>query len=225
MKIDVWSDVICPFCYIGKRRLELALERTGIAADVEFHSFELSPDAPRSYGAALPDVMGMMYGASRPQALQVLAHEEAEAASVGLDFQWRTAQPGNTFDAHRLVHLAKSHGLGTAAEERFFRAYFSESEPVGSPEVLRRLALEIGLGADEIDEVLSGDRFADDVRADEQRAMDLGVRGVPFFVIDNDATISGAQSVEAFVAVLQSQASKAISAGAVCHDGYCELPR
>lgn len=227
MKIDVWSDVICPFCYIGKRRLELALEQTGVDAEIVWHSFELNPAAPASYGTTLPEVMSRAYGASLPQALAVLAHEEEQANSVGLDFQWRSARPGNTFTAHRVLHLAKAHGRGGEAEERFFRAYFSEGEEIGSPDVVRRLALEIGLDAAEVDEVLAGDGYAREVRADEQRAADLGVRGVPFFVVNDAATVSGAQSVEHFAQVLREEAARVRSApsdGALCHDGVCELP-
>lgn len=228
MKIDVWSDVICPFCYIGKRRLELALEQTGVDAEIVWHSFELNPQAPASYGMTLPEVMSTAYGASTPQALAVLSHEEEQARSVGLDFQWRTAKPGNTFIAHRVLQLAASRGLGAEAEERFFRGYFSEGEEIGSADVVRRLALDVGLEAAEVDEVLAGDRYAREVRADEQRAADLGVRGVPFFVVNDSATVSGAQSVEHFAAVLRDEAARVQAppsdGGAVCHDGVCEFP-
>lgn len=228
MKIDVWSDVICPFCYIGKRKLELALEKTGIQAEVEWHSFELNPGAPRSYGVPLPDMLSRVYGLGPTQALAVLEHEEREAARVGLDFQWRIAKPGNTFDAHRLLHLAKSRGIGGQAEERFFRGYFTEGQDIGDGEVLRRLAVEVGLPPDEVDAVLSTGRFAAEVRADEQRANELGIRGVPYFVINDTTTISGARDVEEFARVLREQADwegdAALQGVGMCTDGFCEFP-
>ena len=199
MKIDIWSDVICPFCTIGKRKLELALAQTGINADIEWHSFELNPHAPPSYGMPLPGVLHTLYGMDEDYALGVLAHEEAAARAVGLEFRWRDAKPGNTFDAHRLLHLGKSVGLGGVVKDRFLRAYFSEGQEIGNPAVLRVLAQEAGLEAAAIDEVLASDLYADAVRADERRAAELGIRGVPYFLIDGQMAIAGAQDVTEFV--------------------------
>jgi len=151
MKIDIWSDVICPFCTIGKRKLELALAQTGINADIEWHSFELNPHAPPSYGMPLPGVLHTLYGMDEDYALGVLAHEEAATRAVGLEFRWRDAKPGNTFDAHRLLHLGKSVGLGGVVKDRFLRAYFSEGQEIGNPAVLRVLAQEAGLVVVEVD--------------------------------------------------------------------------
>ncbi|MEU6575748.1 DsbA family oxidoreductase [Streptomyces sp. NPDC046805] len=227
MKIDIWSDVICPFCYIGKRKLELALEKTGIEVEVKWHSFELNPDAPRSYGVPLPDMLSRMYGLSPAQALAVLEQEQREAARVGLDFRWRIAKPGNTFDAHRLLHLADSKGLGDQAEERFSRGYFTEGQDIGDPEALRRMAVESGLAAEDVDAVLSGDRFAAEVRADEHEAHELGIRGVPYFVINGHTTISGARDVEEFERVLREQADwesdEVLEGVGMCTDGFCEF--
>lgn len=209
MKIDIWSDIICPFCTIGKRKLDLALAETGIHADIEWHSFELNPDAPPSYGMALPDVLRILYRMSEADALAMLAHEEAAARTVDLDFRWRDAKPGNTFNAHRLLHLAKSAGLGGVAEARFMRAYFSEGQDIGNPAVLRALAREIGLDATAIDEVLASDLYAAEVHADEQRAAALGIRGVPYFLIDGQIAIAGAQDVTVFSRVLRERQSAA----------------
>lgn len=235
MKIDIWSDVICPFCYIGKRKLEAALEQTGITAQIEWHSFELNPSAPRSYGMPLPDVMDHLYGFGRQRALGILNHEEQEARRMGLDFQWRIAKPGNTFDAHRLIHLVRHDGIGDKVKERFLRAYFTEGQEIGDRQVLHALALETGLAAADVDAVLASDRFADEVRADERQAAELGIRGVPYFVIDGQVSVSGARDVEEFVRVLREQepiASDAASdtepdtasdGAAMCGDGFCEV--
>ena len=222
MKIDIWSDVICPFCTIGKRKLELALAQTGINADIEWHSFELNPHAPPSYGMPLPGVLHTLYGMDEDYALGVLAHEEAAARAVGLEFRWRDAKPGNTFDAHRLLHLGKSVGLGGVVNDRFLRAYFSEGQEIGNPAVLRVLAQEAGLEAAAIDEVLASDLYADAVRADERRAAELGIRGVPYFLIDGQMAIAGAQDVTEFVRVLQAR-QNADARGATCDSNGCAL--
>ena len=222
MKIDIWSDVICPFCTIGKRKLELALAQTGINADIEWHSFELNPHAPPSYGMPLPGVLHTLYGMDEDYALGVLAHEEAAARADGLEFRWRDAKPGNTFDAHRLLHLGKSVGLGGVVKDRFLRAYFSEGQEIGNPAVLRVLAQEAGLEAAAIDEVLASDLYADAVRADERRAAELGIRGVPYFLIDGQMAIAGAQDVTEFVRVLQAR-QNADARGATCDSNGCAL--
>lgn len=223
MKIDIWSDVICPFCTIGKRKLELALAQTGINADIEWHSFELNPHAPPSYGMPLPGVLHTLYGMDEDYALGVLAHEAAAARAVGLEFRWRDAKPGNTFDAHRLLHLGKSVGLGGVVKDRFLRAYFSEGQEIGNPAVLRELAQEAGLETTAIDEVLTSDRYADAVRADERRAAELGIRGVPYFLIDGQIAIAGAQDVAEFVRVLQTR-QNAVAHGTTCDSNGCVLP-
>lgn len=227
MKIDIWSDVICPFCYIGKRKLEIALEQTGITAEIHWHSFELNPSAPVSYGVPLQDVISRMYGLSPSRALGILHNEEQEAARVGLDFQWKNAKPGNTFNAHRLIHLAASKGLGTQAKEHFLHAYFTLGMEIGNPEVLRQLAVEIGLSLDEIDAVLSSNQFADDVRADEKLAAIKGIHGVPYFIINNQAQISGAREISDFVQVLLDQ-NKRVSTEEnflTCEDGFCQVAK
>lgn len=227
MKIDIWSDVICPFCYIGKRKLEAALEQTGIQAEIEWHSFELSPDSPRYHGVSLPETMSQMYGISRERALAILKHEEQEASRMGLDFQWEIAKPGNTFDVHRLIHLAKFYELGDKAKERFLKAYFTEGQDIGDQQVLRALALEIGLPADKIDDVLENNLFADEVRFDEWDARNRGIRGVPYFVINDSATVSGAREVNEFINVLRDQVDLLASQAeaGICNGGFCEIKK
>lgn len=234
LTIDIWSDVICPFCYIGKRRLEMALARTEIEADIEWHSFELNPDAPLDYRLSLQSVLMRMYGMGEEQVLAVLHHEEETARSVGLDFAWQKARPSNTFDAHRLLHLAKEKGLANEAKERFFRAYFTEGALMSDKQTLQDLALEIGLPKDEVESVLNSDRFGDDVRYDERMAGQLGIRGVPYFIINDDQVISGAQDLGTFMAALlqakqnaNQQNSEVVSdqetSGAACGINGCDI--
>lgn len=228
MKIEIWSDIICPFCYIGKRKLEIALAKTGIQADIEWHSFELNPNAPQSYGVPLPEMLNMMYGFSPERALSVLEYEQQTAESVGLDFQWQISKPGNTFNAHRLIHLGNSLSIGDQVKERFLKAYFTEGEEIGNPEVLRRLAIDIGLPEALVDGVLSTNQFSDAVRADEKEAAIIGIRGVPYFLINGDVAIAGAQEIDEFVRVLTEQNEAAINKekttlnGAQCQDGICQ---
>ncbi|WP_436897652.1 DsbA family oxidoreductase [Acinetobacter gyllenbergii] len=226
MKIDIWSDVICPFCYIGKRKLEIALEQTGIAAEIHWHSFELNPSAPESYGIPLQDVMSRMYGLSPNRALGILHHEEQEAARVGLDFQWEKAKPGNTFNVHRLIHLASSKGIGTQAKEYFLHAYFTLGLEIGNPEVLRQLATEIGLARDDIEAVLGSNQFSDEVRADEKLAASKGIHGVPYFIINDQTEISGAREISDFVKALIEQNNRLVSTeenSLTCNDGFCQV--
>ncbi|HEU0192039.1 MAG TPA: DsbA family oxidoreductase [Mycobacterium sp.] len=204
MRIDVWSDVVCPFCYIGKRKLERALTQTGIDAQLRWHSFELDPAAPRLITRSLADLLAAKYRFGPERAMSFLEQQQRAAEDVGLEFNWQIARRGNTFDAHRLIHLARSAGRADAVTERFFRAYFTEGAAIGDPDTLRRLAVEAGLAAGEVDSVLDGDAYAADVRADERRAGELGIHAVPHFVIDERSAISGAADVGQFVEVLRS---------------------
>lgn len=194
MCIDIWSDIVCPFCLIGKRHLELALEQFEHreAVEIVWHSFKLAPDAPAVSEESLVEHIASKYGASEAQAIRSQEDIARRAQAVGITFNWRVAKPGNTFDAHRLLHLAAEHGLADAAQQRFKTAYFSEGTAVGKQDELRRLALDAGLPVDEVDEVLAGDKYAQQVRADEQAAHELGISGVPFFLIEGKWVINGA---------------------------------
>ncbi|WP_261664692.1 DsbA family oxidoreductase [Deinococcus sp. Marseille-Q6407] len=236
LSIEVWSDVVCPFCYIGKRELERALEQFPHRDQVEirWRSFELDPTIAADPGGNLAQAVASKYGIDEAQAAASQEQIAARAASVGLEFNWRQARFGNTFDAHRLIHLAEKFGLAGAAHERLMRAYFTEGQLVSDPAVLRRLAAEIGLPAEDVERVLSSNEYAHDVRADEARAGALGIRGVPFFVLGGQYGVSGAQPSEVMLAALQqawdAQHPQPLTllgdgeTGAVCEDGACALP-
>ena len=220
MRIDIWSDIVCPFCYIGKRHLELALERFEHRDQVEvvWHSFELDPTIEAVSDQPLAEKIASKYGISLAQSEASQESVAERAASVGLEFNWREAKFGNTFDAHRLVHLAATHGLADTAHERLMRAYFTEGVAVGDHAELQRLGEEIGLPADEVRRVLAEGEYADAVREDEEQARGLGVSGVPFFVLDQRLAVSGAQPVELFTQALErawreSQPLETLTAG------------
>jgi predicted DsbA family dithiol-disulfide isomerase len=205
LTVDVWSDVVCPWCYIGKRRFEAALEGFEHRDDVTvlWHSFELDPEAPPVAEGRSAERLAAKYGMSVEEASARQAEITALAAQDGLTYDLAESRGGNTFDAHRLIHLAAEHGLGDAVMERLMNAYFSEREAIGDPDTLQRLAVGAGLPADEVREVLEGDRYADAVRADERAATQIGIRGVPFFVLGRKYGVSGAQPSEALLQALQ----------------------
>ena len=198
MKVEIWSDVVCPWCYVGKRRFEQALRGFAHRAEVEvvWRSFELDPAAPASRDGSYAERLAEKYGTSLPEAQQMIDSMTAAAAAEGLDFHFELARPGNTFDAHRLLHLAAERGVQDAVKERLVRATFTEGEPISDHQTLVRLVVEAGLDADQAAAVLAGDAFAPDVRADEREARDLGINGVPCFVIDRRYAVSGAQPAE-----------------------------
>ena len=204
MKIEVWSDVVCPFCYVGKRRLEAALAEFPHreAVEVVWRSFELAPDAPAETGEPLDAMLARKYGMDLAEARAANARVTAMAAEVGLEFRLDRARSGNTFDAHRLLHLAATRGLGGAAKERLLRAYFTEGRAVGVREELVALGVDVGLDEAEVRAALDGGAHADAVRADQHEARELGVQGVPFFVIDRRYAVSGAQPTSVFEDVL-----------------------
>jgi predicted DsbA family dithiol-disulfide isomerase len=198
VQVEVWSDVVCPWCYLGKRRLESALAEFAHAGEVEvvWRSFELDPAAPRRREGTAAEHLAAKYGMSRDQVEASWARLTALAEAEGLEYHLDRTQGGSSFDAHRLIQLARERGVQDAVKERFLRAYFTESLPIGEPDVLARLAAEAGLAEDEAIDVLAGDAFADAVRADERRAGMLGIGGVPFFAVDERYAVSGAQSTE-----------------------------
>ncbi len=204
MRVEVWSDVVCPWCYLGKRRLESALGRFEHRAEVDlvWRSFELDPDAPRRRELSAAEHLARKYGMGPEQVAASWARLTALAESEGLEYHLDRTQGGSSFDAHRLIHLGAEHGLQDEVKERFLRAYFSEGLPIGEPEVLAGLAVEAGLPAGEVAEVLATDRFAAEVRGDEERARLLGIDGVPFFAIDERYGVSGAQSADLLLEVL-----------------------
>jgi predicted DsbA family dithiol-disulfide isomerase len=205
MELEIWSDIACPWCYIGKRRLEAALENFEHTDDVTitWRSFELDPNAPAERPGELAGHLASKYRMAIEQARQSQEAITATAASEGLDFRLDVARSGNTFDGHRLVHLAAEHGLQAAMKERLMRGYFSEGQLISDPETLVALGIEIGLPESEIRELLAGERFADEVRADEQTAAGLGVSGVPTFIVDRKVGVTGAQPPELILEMLR----------------------
>ena len=198
MNVEIWSDVACPWCYVGKRRFEAALagfeHRDEVT--VTWRSFELDPDAPREREVDLATHLAQKYGTSHEEALAMQQRMSGVGAADGIEFRHDIARGGNTFDAHRLLHLAAAHDRQDALKERLLRAYHSEGEPIGDPATLERLAVEAGLPADEVRDVLAGDGYAVEVREDERTAASFGISGVPFFVVDRSLAASGAQSPE-----------------------------
>jgi predicted DsbA family dithiol-disulfide isomerase len=209
VKVEIWSDVVCPWCYIGKRRFEAALSRFAHAdqVEVEWRSFELDPQAvsvrAAGEGPGHADVLATKYGMSRVQAQAAIGNVTAAAAGEGLDFHLDVSLRSNTFDAHRVIQLAATRGLQDAVKERLMRAYFTEGEPVGDRDALVRLATDAGLEAAEVERVLDTDEHADAVRADEAEARALGITGVPFFVVDRRYGVSGARPADQLLAVLE----------------------
>ena len=205
MKVEIWSDVVCPWCYIGKRRFEGALARFGHAGDVEveWRSFELDPRAPTSSDVDLVGHLASKYGVSRSEAEAMNERVTKVAEDEGVAFRLDLARRGRTFDAHRLLHLAAEHGLQDEMKEGLLAAYFTRGEPIADHEALRRVAAEAGLDDADVADVLGGDRYADAVRADERTARELGVGSVPFFVFDRRYAVAGAQPADVLLDVLE----------------------
>jgi predicted DsbA family dithiol-disulfide isomerase len=205
MEVEIWSDIACPWCYVGKRRFEAALagfeHRDQVR--VTWRSFELDSGAPREREEDGATHLARKYGTTRERALEMQRSMTAAAAGDGLEFRFDIARGGNTFDAHRLLHLAAEHGMQDTLKERFMRAYLTEGEPIGDPEALTRLAVEAGLPEAEVRGVLTTQRFAEEVRADERSALELGINAVPFFVVDRALGASGAHPPEALRGLLE----------------------
>ncbi len=252
LTVEIWSDVVCPWCYIGKRRLESAMTQLEAAgtdlSDVTIHwrAFQLDSSAPRpgehGHGVAVAEHLGQKYGGGLEAGRAMSAQVSQVAAGAGLDFHLEDARVGNTADAHRLLHLAAdieqetdNHGLQDRLKERFLAAYFTQGLDVSEPAVLRDLAVEVGLGESRIDEVLASTAYVSDVQQDQAQAQAYGATGVPFTVIDGRYGISGAQPVEVFVQTLERaiadrapqllrMSSAASGDAAVCGPDGCELP-
>jgi len=205
MKINIWSDVRCPFCYIGKRKFEKALaefpHRDKVA--VTWKSFQLDPTLKTQKDVDIYDYFMNAKGISRDHAEQLFNNATQAAEEVGLHFQIEKSVVSNSFNAHRLIQLAKTKELGNEAEEQLFKAHFVDGKDIDDNEVLAKIGVGIGLGATEVNEMLSSDNYANAVRQDELQAQSIGVRGVPFFVFNDKYAISGAQSPTVFLQVLE----------------------
>lgn len=200
MRIEIWADVVCPWCYIGKRRLEKALASFEHRDEVEvvYRSYELDPFAPEVGTETTVQVLGRKFGADEAATREMMARADEVAAAEGLHFSHADALHARTLTAHRLLHLAKSHGRQQALLEEVLAAYFTRGESLGDHDVLRRAAAVAGLDADRVEQVLGSDEFRDDVMADVAQARAYGSSGVPFFVLDGRFGISGAQPTELF---------------------------
>ncbi|WP_395110741.1 DsbA family oxidoreductase [Actinomadura sp. SCN-SB] len=206
--VDVWSDLVCPWCFIGKRRFEAALEgfEHRDAVRVRWRSFELDPNAPTEAVERAPELLQRKYGMTAEQAAEANARVTTIAAEVGLTYRLDESWPVNSFDAHRVMHFAADQGVGDAVRERLMTAYTSEGVALGDRETLVAEVTKAGLDEAATWEVLKGDRYADAVRADEREAAEIGVRGVPAFVANGRYLVSGAQPVEVFERLLRTAA-------------------
>jgi predicted DsbA family dithiol-disulfide isomerase len=241
MKVQIWSDVVCPWCYIGKRRFESALERFehGDQVEVEYRSFQLDPFAEKGQDGSLDERLASKYGVDLDRARAMNARVTQTAAGEGLAYRLDIARPGNTFDVHRLIHLAAAEGRQAEMKERALAAYFTEGRPIDDTDTLVELAAEVGLDAGRARQVLEGDEFAAEVRADEREAGELGITGVPFFVLDRRYGVSGAQPAEVMTRALEQAwreahpitvvaaparpAEDAAEGADACDDGSCAI--
>lgn len=236
MKVEVWSDIMCPFCYIGKRHYESALGRFEGRnhVEIEWHSYQLDPTIPKNIPAKenVYQYLAHKKGISYEQSAKMHDRVIEMAKNAGLDYRFDKAIVANSFDAHRLIQLAKTKGLGDAAEERLFRAYFTEGKDFGDHTTLVSIGKEIGLNEEEINSALVSETYAEKVEQDIQEAAEIGVQGVPFFVFDRKYAVSGAQPPEYFLQALNQSFGEwkkanpdtelAPAEGAVCSpDGDC----
>ena len=204
MKVEIWSDVMCPFCYIGKRRFENALQQLPFRdeIDIEWKSFQLDPSMQHEPGKTIHQYLAERKGFSVQKAKELNDQVTGMAAAEGLTYDFDKAIVANSFDAHRFSHLAARHSKGDAAEESLFKAYFSEGKNIADHETLTQLGINIGLDGSEVKQALEGDAYTQEVQQDIADATTLGIRGVPFFVIDRKYAVSGAQSTEVFLQAL-----------------------
>jgi predicted DsbA family dithiol-disulfide isomerase len=204
MRVDIWSDIVCPWCYLGKRRFERALAAFEDRAEVEVvhRSFQLDPTRPKGQTQKRREMLMSKYHLTAAQVQTMDVRMEQTAAADGLEYHLGDGVTGNTFDAHRLLHLAGARDRQDATLERFYRAYFTEGRSLFDDDSLRALAVESGLAAADVAGVLAGDAYADAVAADIREAQALGANGVPFFVFDNRFGVSGAQATDVFAQVL-----------------------
>ncbi len=214
IKLDIWSDIVCPWCYIGKRRMEAGLAGFSSsvpgapAVEIEYHSFQLSPDMPGDFEGSAVEYLARHKGIPESQARQMQDHVIGLAADEGLAYDFDRLRPANTSAAHQVLHLAKDRSVQTTVKERLMAAHFIEGRHVGQPEELAELGAESGLEAEEILGVLARGTYREAVEEDRRTASRIGINGVPFFVIDGRYGISGAQPADVFVQVLSDIAAE-----------------
>ena len=245
MRVDIWSDVVCPFCFIGKKRLEKAAEQAGVELEVFWHSYQLDPDAPIRQEKSNSERLAEKYNRSIAEVEEMQRNIAAMAKEEGIEFNWENANSGNTFNAHRIIHLAQSLNLGNEAKEAFFYSYMTQGLAIGERETIEDVAARIGLNPNQVEDVLNSDEFAEFVKYDKEVARDqLKVTGVPFFVFDQRVALAGAQPVEVMKDVLtkavatmktedelQQEAEEKASENTaqndalICSDESCEVPK
>ncbi len=204
MKIEIWSDVACPWCYIGKRRFEAALAEFPHreSVDVTWRSYQLDPSLPEHYDGTELEYLSRIKGMAQAQVSQMFDHVTEQAKGESLNYRFDQVVVANSFAAHRLIHLAAKHGQQDAAKERLLSDHFERGKDIGNAEYLSELGQALGIQDDEVAELFTTDKYADDVRHDFEEARALGITGVPFFVIDRKFGLSGAQPAETFTAAL-----------------------
>ena len=237
VKVDIWSDVFCPYCFIGKRRLFNVAQQAGYPLDVVWHSFELNPSESPEFKEGLVPKIAKKYGMTEAQSIESQKRIAQVATTEGIDFQWQKARPTNSFDAHRLIHLAASFGLANEAEEALFLAYMTQGKLISDHAVLQDIGKKLGIPAPTVKAMLESRQFTQDVSQDELMARELGISGVPFFIFNDRLTVSGAQSRATFQEALKQAASdfplpasaiKQPSAtndnAGICTDDVCTIP-
>ena len=205
MKVEIWSDLVCPFCYIGKRKFEQALDGFASKENVEivWRSFQLDPDMKPVPGESVHQYLAKRKGVSVEQAKEMGNYMSNMAKEVGLEYNFDTAVINNTLAPHRLLHLAKKYGVQHEVKEKLFAAYYTHGKDIAAAEFLVETGVSVGIPADEIEHMLQSDLYTDEVREDQYRAQQIGVQGVPFFVFNNKYAVSGAQPTAVFAEVLE----------------------
>jgi predicted DsbA family dithiol-disulfide isomerase len=211
VKVDIWSDVACPWCYIGKRKFEEGARRAGVPVEVEYHSFELSPDTPVDFAGSTTDYLAERKGLGVDQVAAMLQHVTGIAATVGLHYDFDRVVHTNTVLAHELLHAAKAQGRQLETAEALFRAYFEQGRHIGRVDTLVEVAREVGLDADAVRTALESHEYLGGVHADQAQAVAYGINGVPFFVIDGRYGVSGAQDPDVFAGALTQVAAERAS--------------
>lgn len=235
MKIEIWSDIVCPFCYIGKRKFEAALNNLPFKDKIEVHwkSYQLNPSLQVDKGVDAYDILAKKKGQTREWAKEMYANIQAAGKEVGLDFNFDQAVPVNTFESHRFAQLAKTIGKGNEAEELLFQAYFTNGKDLSNVEILRNIGQELGIPEEQLETLFSTDIYSGEVQRDLYEAEQIRIQGVPFFVFDRKYAISGAQDVSAFIQTLEKSFQEwleknpsddlQIIEGKVCRlDGECD---
>lgn len=230
LNVDVWSDIICPFCYIGKRNLENAIEQAGLTDNVNvvWHSFELAPDAKTNPDASIYEEIGKRKGWSLEQSKQIHKQMEQRAQESGLEYDFDKTVPANSFNAHRLLHLAKKHDVQNIVKELLLKGYFTDGKNIDDEDFLFEMGKDAGLNEEDIRNALQSDSIKQEIHEDIESARKLGIQGVPFFILNEKYSLSGAQPVEVFVEALEKVKEEmnlknlADTDGAACGpDGSC----